>query len=160
MKIQCDNIRGEDKNLCFFGIVIICFPIVITILSIFGNEDLTIIYTIADFIALIFLIKSIKNTKHDITVDINFGEDRVEWNDGKRYYVLAYKDIKVVKKIQVVYVNRCFYKEGNYKIKVVAKKHSYRFNTTLDEIRAETRFAETQVSKIYYELKKHGIKCR
>ena len=85
-----------------------------------------------------------------------FSKDEVTFIKGRKIRRVSYKDIKEVEKMMII--NRYHIEKGYYRVKVKTKGGSYAMYSG-EESSKELDFGETDVSKVYYEFLKRGIKC-
>jgi len=91
-----------------------------------------------------------------IELEVEFKKDAVVFRKGWRERKIVYTDIREVEKMMII--NRYHIEKGYYRVKVKTKGGSYAMYSG-EESSKELDFGETDVSKVYYEFLKRGIKC-
>ena len=91
-----------------------------------------------------------------LELDVEFTEEEVLFQKGKVKRKIAYSQIREVEKIMII--NRYHSEKGYYRVKVKTKGMSYAMYSGEESTKA-LDFSETDVSKVYYEFKRRGIKC-
>ena len=91
-----------------------------------------------------------------IELDVEFGEYEVIFLQGNVRRKIAYAQIREVEKMMII--NRYHSEKGYYRVKVKTKGISYAMYSGEEAVK-ELNFDETDVSKVYYEFKRRGIKC-
>ena len=89
-------------------------------------------------------------------VDVIFQEKKVIFRKQNRKKDIFYDDIKEVEKMMVI--NRYHVEKGYYRIKIKTKKGSYAVYSGEDSDK-QLDFLQTDISRIYLEFQKRGIKC-
>lgn len=89
-------------------------------------------------------------------LDVEFGDEEVVFQKGKVKRKIAYTQIREVEKMMII--NRYHLEKGYYRVKVKTKGMFYAMYSG-EETTRELDFDETDVSKVYYEFKRRGIKC-
>ena len=86
-------------------------------------------------------------------------EDFVRLEQGRWRWVVPYREIVEVGKIMVIN-NRFYTEKGKYRIKIKRKGHrALVFLSTWEEYNKHLDFEDTELSRLYYGLKGHGVKC-
>ena len=91
-----------------------------------------------------------------IELDVEFGEDEVIFQQGNVRRKITYAQIREVEKMMII--NRYHSEKGYYRVKVKTKGRSYVMYSG-EEAAKELNFEETDISKVYHEFKRRGIKC-
>lgn len=91
-----------------------------------------------------------------IELDVEFGTEEVTFQRGKIKRKLVYKKICEVEKMMII--NRYHSEKGYYRVKVKTKGRPYVIYSGEESTKA-LDFDETDVSKVYYEFKRRGVKC-
>lgn len=86
-----------------------------------------------------------------------FYHDRVILKKGKANRSIYYKDISEVGKIMILTKERS--EKGYYRVKIKNRGRSYVIYSTADEYEKHLNFEQTELSKLYLELKARGVKC-
>lgn len=89
-------------------------------------------------------------------VGVVFGADQVTFIRGIRKRSICYSDINEVEKMMII--NRYHSDKGYYRVKIRAKGCTYAMYSGEDS-NARLDFAEVDLSKIYTEFQKRGVKC-
>ena len=91
-----------------------------------------------------------------IELEVEFKKDAVLFRKGRKERKITYADIREVEKMMII--NRYHSEKGYYRVKVQMRGRSYAMYSG-EESSKELDFDETDVSKIYYEFKRRGVKC-
>ncbi len=91
-----------------------------------------------------------------IELEVEFKKDAVLFQKGRKERKITYADIREVEKMMII--NRYHSEKGYYRVKVKTRGRSYAMYSG-EESSKELDFDETDVSRIYYEFKRRGIKC-
>lgn len=75
----------------------------------------------------------------------------------RRKHRIAYKDIKEVEKVMII--NRIYDEKGHYRLRIKTGHRSYRFYNPAEEFEKHPDFEETGLAQLYYEFRRHGVKC-
>lgn len=89
-------------------------------------------------------------------VDVIFQENKVIFRRKNRKKEIFYDEIKEVEKMMVI--NRYHVEKGYYRIKIKTKKGSYAVYSGEDSDK-KLDFLQTDISQIYLEFQKRGVKC-
>ena len=103
---------------------------------------------------LLVKIESYFPTTEEIVA--TFEKEGVTFKKGKRIRKIAYTQIKEVQKMMII--NRFHSEKGYYRVKIKTKGSAYALYTGEDSSR-QLDFEKTELSGIYFELKKRGVKC-
>lgn len=85
-----------------------------------------------------------------------FYDDHIVLKRGKRERVIPYHKIKKVVKYMII--NRMYTDKGKYRMVIRCKGRNYVIYSGEDST-LKLDFEQTEISKIYYELKNRGIMC-
>lgn len=156
-KVRVERFNRLQIYLLICGIM--CLAYVIS----FGIEKIVGIVVRGEVILLILLVLLcvvMLKWEHcfpsTLELDVEFTEEEVLFQNGKVKRKIAYSQIREVEKIMII--NRYHSEKGYYRVKVKIKGMSYAMYSGEESAKA-LDFDETDVSKVYYEFKRRGIKC-
>ena len=85
-----------------------------------------------------------------------FGGEAVKFKKGRNVRFISYTDIREVEKMMII--NRFHSEKGYYRVKIKTMGRSYALYSGEDSNK-NLDFDETELSKIYFEFMKRGVKC-
>ena len=155
VRVECFNRLQIYLLIC--GIMCLAYVISFGIEKIFG---IVVRGEVILLILLMLLCVVMSKWEHcfpsTLELDVEFTEEEVLFQKGKVKRKIAYSQIREVEKIMII--NRYHSEKGYYRVKVKIKGMSYAMYSGEESAKA-LDFDETDVSKVYYEFKRRGIKC-
>lgn len=97
-----------------------------------------------------------KKGKQTEVLSARFEKDKVVFQTSKKKYEIAYENIKTVQMKMII--NRYQIKKGYYKITIKVKGRNYTIFSG-EDAEKQLDFVQTEISNIYKEFKRRGIKC-
>ncbi|MBR5316855.1 MAG: hypothetical protein IKU39_03070 [Lachnospiraceae bacterium] len=92
--------------------------------------------------------------KEELTV--NFYDDEVILRRGKKVRCIPYKKMKMAEKSMII--NRTYQDKGKYRVIIKCReKNCVMYSGEDSDLKLD--FEATEISKVYFELKRRGIKC-
>jgi len=147
-----------DKGLYIFLIPIPISLITTILLTPYFSEFwdfLLILVFLVPILLWAFLLEKVIGYKSYRVLTAEFGEEAVTLTWKKKRKVIPYTEIREVGKITVI--DR-IHDGGYYRVTVKTKGRRYRFFSGEDSHKS-LKFEQTELSKFYYEFKRHGVKC-
>ncbi len=159
IKIKVD--KTNKLLLCIIGLFILFLSLIVGVvlgeifkLSSLMNEILI------EFLLVVFsfiILKSFYNVFSEQELEAVFTNEYVVLKKKNSKRTIYYNDIIEVQKIMIL--NRMHEEKGYYRVRVKCKGRDYVLYSTETEYDKHMDFDEVEVSEIYFELKKRGVKC-
>lgn len=124
------------------------------------HDDLIFLITLVLTLAIDILVEYVMEKKYGETQQllVTFEEQQCVLRKGRKEWSVPYQKITSV--IKVMVINRFFDEKGVYRVTIKRQGHSsITFWTTEQEYEEHRNFEDTQLYKLYLEMKNHGVKC-